>query len=50
MPTAKYQIRLLNIAEEDFTELISFIAADNPIAANAIASHTKIPACNYKIY
>jgi plasmid stabilization system protein ParE len=38
MPTNKYQIRLLNIAEEDFIEIISFIAADNPTAADAIAS------------
>lgn len=37
MPTDKYQIRLLRIAEEDLTEIISFIAADNTIAANAIA-------------
>ena len=37
MPTDKYQIRLLSIAEEDFTEIISFIAADNPTAADAIA-------------
>ena len=37
MPTDKYQIRLLRIAEEDFTEIISFIAADNPTAAEAIA-------------
>lgn len=33
MPKDKYQIRLLRIAEEDFTEIISFIAADNPTAA-----------------
>jgi len=38
MPTDKYQIRLLSIAEEDFTEIISFIAADNPTAADAIAN------------
>ena len=38
MPADKYQVRLLTIAEEDFTEIISFIAADNPTAANAIAS------------
>jgi len=38
MPTDKYQIRLLRIAEEDFTEIISFIAADNPTAADAIAN------------
>ena len=37
MPTDKYQIRLLLIAEEDLTEIISFIAADNPIAANSLA-------------
>ena len=29
MPANKYQIRLLKIAEEDFTEIISFIADDN---------------------
>jgi len=39
MPTDKYQVRLLNIAEEDFTEIISFIAADNPSAADAIANN-----------
>lgn len=38
MPTDKYQVRFLSIAEEDFTEIISFIAADNPIAADAIAN------------
>lgn len=38
MPTDKYQVRLLGIAEEDFTEIISFIAADNPNAANLIAN------------
>jgi toxin ParE1/3/4 len=37
MPTDKFQIRLLRIAEEDFTEIISYIAADNPDAADAIA-------------
>ncbi|MEW6006413.1 MAG: type II toxin-antitoxin system RelE/ParE family toxin [Stygiobacter sp.] len=37
MPTDKYQIRLLRIAEEDFNEIISFIADDNPNAANSIA-------------
>jgi addiction module RelE/StbE family toxin len=37
MPTDKYQIRLLRIAEEDLTEIISYIAVDNPIAANALA-------------
>jgi toxin ParE1/3/4 len=38
MLTDKYQIRLLSIAEEDFTEIISYIAADNPSAANEMAN------------
>lgn len=37
MPIDKYQIRLLRIAEEDFIEIISFIADDNPNAAEAMA-------------
>ena len=37
MPTDKYQIRLLRVAEEDFNEIISIIADDNPTAANSIA-------------
>jgi len=37
MPISKYQVRLLRIAEEDFTGIISFIAADNPTAAEALA-------------
>ena len=38
MPAGKFQIRLLKIAEEDFTEIIKFIADDNPTAAEAIAT------------
>ncbi len=39
MPKDKlFQVRLLKIAEEDFTEIISFIAAENPNAADAIAN------------
>ena len=38
MPTDKYQVRLLSIAEEDFTEIISFIATDNLTAADVIAN------------
>jgi toxin ParE1/3/4 len=38
MPTVKYQVRLLKVAEEDFTEIISFVASDNPTAANVIAN------------
>ncbi len=38
MPKDKYRILFLKIAEEDFTEIILYIAADNPKAANAIAN------------
>ena len=38
MPTDKYQIHLLRIAEEDFTEIISYISADNPAAADSLAN------------
>ena len=38
MPADKYQVRLLSIAEEDFTEIVSYIAADNPSAADVIAN------------
>ena len=38
MPADKYQIRLLRIAEENFTEIVKFIADDNPTAAEAIAN------------
>jgi len=38
MPKDKYQIRFLKIAVEDFAEIVSYIAADNPKAANAIAN------------
>jgi len=38
MPADNFQIRLLKIAEEDFTEIIAFIADENPIAAEAIAT------------
>jgi len=42
MPADKYQIRFLKIAEEDFTEIISYIAADNPKAANVIADKIEL--------
>ncbi len=38
MPKSKLQIRLLKIAEEDFTEIVSYIAADNINAANTLAN------------
>ena len=37
MRTNKYQVSLLSIAEEDLTEIISFIAADNQKAALNLA-------------
>lgn len=38
MRTSKYRVRLLRIAEEDFTEIMEFIAADNPTAADKVAT------------
>ena len=38
MPKSNYQIRFLKIAEEDFSEIINFIAADNVKAANDTAN------------
>ena len=38
MPKTKFKIRLLKIAEEDFTEIVSYIAADNHKAANTLAT------------
>lgn len=35
---AKYEIRLLRVAEDDLTEIILYIAADRPAAAVKIAS------------
>ena len=37
MPINKYQVRFLKIAEEDFTEIVTFISDENPNAANTIA-------------
>ena len=37
MRTGKYQVRLLKIAEEDFLEIVSYVAADNIPAAEALA-------------
>jgi toxin ParE1/3/4 len=38
MSKNSFNIRLLTIAEEDFTEIISFIAADNTRAAENLAN------------
>ena len=37
MSKNNFSIRLLSIAEEDLTEIISFIAADNTKAASNLA-------------
>lgn len=33
MPSSKYAVRLLSIAEQDLVELVSYLAAENPRAA-----------------
>ena len=38
MSKSNLNVRLLSIAEEDFTEIISFIAADNSKAAENLAN------------
>ena len=38
MSQPKYHIKLLRVAEEDFTEIITYIAADRPSAAEALAT------------
>jgi len=38
MSKSNFNVRLLSIAEEDFTEIISFIAADNLKAAEDLAN------------
>lgn len=38
MPKSKYQIRFLSIAEEDLNEIASYIALDNPKAANELVT------------
>jgi toxin ParE1/3/4 len=37
MKQSKYSIRLLRIAEDDFKEIIGYIALDNPSAAETMA-------------
>ncbi len=37
MADNKYEVRLLKAAEEDFTEIVTYIAADNPVAAVEMA-------------
>ena len=38
MSRPKYDIKLLRVAEEDFTEIVTYIAADRPSAAETLAT------------
>jgi toxin ParE1/3/4 len=38
MKPLKLAVRLLSVAQDDLYEIISYIAADNPVAAEAIAA------------
>ena len=38
MKSRKYRLRFLSIAEEDFTDIISYIAGENKDAANELAN------------
>ncbi len=38
MSGSKYTVRLLRIAEDDFQEIVSYIAAERPKAAEALAA------------
>lgn len=38
MSRPKYTVRLLRVAEEDLTEIVTYIAADRPSAAEAVAA------------
>ena len=41
MSRPKYDIKLLRVAEEDFTEIVTYIAADRPSAAETLATKTE---------
>ncbi|OGW50256.1 MAG: hypothetical protein A2V62_02995 [Nitrospirae bacterium RBG_19FT_COMBO_58_9] len=36
MPSSKYRVRLLSIAEQDLEDLLSYVAAENPRAATEL--------------
>jgi toxin ParE1/3/4 len=50
MKQPKYTIRLLKAAEEDFGEIITFIALDYPSAAEAIAEKIERSLSNLSTY
>ena len=38
MSRPKYNIKLLRIAEDDFSEIVTYVSADRPSAADALAT------------
>ena len=50
MKQSKYTIRLLQAAEKDFKEIITYIALDNPSAAEAIAENIEKSLSNLSTY
>lgn len=41
MPSSKYTVRLLSIAEQDLADLVSYVAAENPRAATDVLDHVE---------
>lgn len=50
MKQAKYTVRLLQAAEEDLNEAITYIALDNPAAAKALADKIENSLSNLSSY
>ena|SRR3990167_8861441 len=50
MKQPKYTIRLLQAAEEDFKEIITYISLDNPSAAEAVADKIENSLSNLSSY
>lgn len=41
MPSSKYTVRLLSIAEQDLADLLSYVAAENARAATELLDHVE---------
>jgi toxin ParE1/3/4 len=50
MKQSKYAIRLLQAAEDDFREIITYISLDNPSAAEAVADKIENSLSNLSAY
>ena len=50
MKQSKYTIRLLKAAEDDFKEIITYVALDNPSAAEAVADKIENSLSNLPAY